>query len=148
MVDNDRSKLQLESDVRLLYNLLERAKKERRSYYSTVLGLQKSVAASNGRTAEVNTCVVNGGPTKSPLASSRLCLLRTSLNQMTGVVHLGTLPNEDRDSFGFRLISPHTFNCLGDIQGMKQLAGLLQRSSGLGPQVFTTTTLLRRFLLA
>lgn len=53
MEDNDRSKLQLESDVRLLYNLLERAKKERRSYNSTILMLQKSVEASNARAAKV-----------------------------------------------------------------------------------------------
>lgn len=54
MVDNDRSKLQLESDVRLLYSLLERAKRERRSYYLTVHRLQNSVATSDARAAEVN----------------------------------------------------------------------------------------------
>lgn len=54
IVDNDRSKLQLESDVRLLYNLLERAKKERRSYDTTIRQLERSLAASNARSVEVS----------------------------------------------------------------------------------------------
>ena len=54
IVDNDRSKLQLESDVRLLYNLLERAKKERRSYDVTIRQLDRSLAASNARAIEVS----------------------------------------------------------------------------------------------
>eukprot|EP00752_Nemacystus_decipiens_P012424 g11006.t1 len=53
IVDNDRSKLQLESDVRLLYNLLDRAKKERRSYDVTIRQLERSLACANARAVEL-----------------------------------------------------------------------------------------------
>jgi len=54
-VNKDRSKIQLDYDVRLLCNLLERAKKERRCYDSTIRQLEKSVAASNAKVLEVRT---------------------------------------------------------------------------------------------
>eukprot|EP00904_Undaria_pinnatifida_P008388 jgi/Undpi1/467/HiC_scaffold_1.g00463.m1 len=53
IVDGDRSKKQLEGDVRLLYDLLERAKKERKCYGAVVKGLERSVAASEERRAKV-----------------------------------------------------------------------------------------------
>lgn len=55
IVDGDRSKKQLEGDVRLLYDLLERAKKERKCYGAVVKGLERSVAASEERRAKVHT---------------------------------------------------------------------------------------------
>ncbi|CAM9486976.1 unnamed protein product, partial [Scytosiphon promiscuus] len=55
MVENDRSKLQLESDVRLLYTLLDKAKMERRTYDTTILQLERSMATSNSRIDELNS---------------------------------------------------------------------------------------------
>ncbi len=55
IVNKDRSKIQLDSDVRLLCKLLERAKKERRSYDATIRQLEKSVTASNAKLVEVRT---------------------------------------------------------------------------------------------
>ncbi|CAM9731147.1 unnamed protein product [Ectocarpus fasciculatus] len=54
MVENDRSKAQLEGDVRLLYNLLEKAKRERKSHDGTVHRLEKSIATSNARAVELD----------------------------------------------------------------------------------------------
>lgn len=73
IVDNDRSKLQLESDVRLLYNLLERAKKERRSYDVTIRQLERSVAASKAGAVEVST-----GSTHGCRVASGIFLVRSS----------------------------------------------------------------------
>lgn len=74
MVDNDRSKLQLERDVRLLFNLLERAKKERRSYEVTIRQLDRSVDASNARVVEVRAV-----SSLAMAAPSCLFLFRSSL---------------------------------------------------------------------
>ncbi|CAM9187232.1 unnamed protein product [Ectocarpus sp. 12 AP-2014] len=54
MVENDRSKVQLEGDVRLLYNLLEKAKRERKSHDGKVQRLEKSIATSNARAVELD----------------------------------------------------------------------------------------------
>ncbi|CAN0069157.1 unnamed protein product [Ectocarpus sp. 6 AP-2014] len=54
MVENDRSKVQLEGDVRLLYNLLEKAKRERKSHDGKVQRLEKSIATSNTRAVELD----------------------------------------------------------------------------------------------
>ena len=53
IVDGERSKLQLERDVRLLYDLLERAKKERKCYGAVVKGLERSVAVAEERRIKV-----------------------------------------------------------------------------------------------
>ncbi|CAB1119539.1 unnamed protein product [Ectocarpus sp. CCAP 1310/34] len=53
MVENDRSKVQLEGDVRLLYNLLQKAKRERKSHDGKVQRLEKSIATSNARAVEL-----------------------------------------------------------------------------------------------
>lgn len=100
MVDNDRSKLQLESDVRLLYNLLERAKKERKSYHSTVLRLQKSVAASNARAAEVDN-VCNFCSTTTKFVRVLMLVPASCLFNATELI---------RSSGNSRLTSPR-FNC-------------------------------------
>ncbi|CAM9697464.1 unnamed protein product [Ectocarpus sp. 4 AP-2014] len=54
MAENDRSKVQLEGDVRLLYNLLEKAKRERKSHDGKVQRLEKSIATSNARAVELD----------------------------------------------------------------------------------------------
>ncbi|CAM9513369.1 unnamed protein product [Ectocarpus sp. 13 AM-2016] len=54
MMENDRSKVQLEGDVRLLYNLLEKAKRERKSHDGKVQRLEKSIATSNARAVELD----------------------------------------------------------------------------------------------
>ncbi|CAM9121880.1 unnamed protein product [Ectocarpus sp. 8 AP-2014] len=54
MVENDRSKVQLEGDVRLLYNFLEKAKRERKSHDGKVQRLEKSIATSNTRAVELD----------------------------------------------------------------------------------------------
>lgn len=53
IVDNDQSKRQLKGDVRLLYDLLDRARRERRSYDTVVGRLEGSVAQAESRTVEV-----------------------------------------------------------------------------------------------
>lgn len=53
IVDGDRTKLQLEGDVRLLYDLLERAKKERRCYGAVVKGLERSLAVAEEKRTKV-----------------------------------------------------------------------------------------------
>ena len=54
-MNNDRSKVHLDSDIRLLCNLLERAKKERRSYDATICQLERCLASSNAKVVEVST---------------------------------------------------------------------------------------------
>lgn len=55
---DDRSKLELEGDVRLLYDLLERARRERRCYASVVSRLERTVQDAATKIAEASTNIV------------------------------------------------------------------------------------------
>lgn len=55
IVENDRSKLELQGDVRLLRSVLERAKGERKTNDGIISRLERSVRDANAAIAEVNT---------------------------------------------------------------------------------------------
>lgn len=53
IVDGNRSKIQLEGDVRFLYSLLDRAKKERKCFGAVVKGLKRSLAIAEEKKTKV-----------------------------------------------------------------------------------------------
>lgn len=74
IVENDRSKLELQSDVRLLCNFLERAKGEKKKGDGIISSLKRSVRDANATIVEVSKShpTVGGGicaafQTKEPL---------------------------------------------------------------------------------
>lgn len=53
MVENDRTTLELEGDIRLLYGLLERERRERKGIVGIVPRLERSVSDAKARIAQV-----------------------------------------------------------------------------------------------
>lgn len=74
----DRSKVQLESDVCLLFDLLVRARKERRLFVGAVGRLEQTVASSDAKNVEV--CAASSASLYVPPRAKTLehwCMLRT-----------------------------------------------------------------------